>query len=66
MWRYRSGKSAVEIFARTAGNENNRPPTEGLQFFGALKIKGKSEVLNVSLMDLAGNKLFEVGPESQR
>jgi alkaline phosphatase D len=45
--------------------KNNRPPTEGLQFFGALKIKG-SEVVNVSLMDLAGKRLFEVDLEARR
>ncbi len=42
------------------GMKSNRPPTEGLQFFGVLKINGRSEVLNASLIDITGKKLFQV------
>src|SRR5262245_10304243 len=42
------------------GLKSNRPPTEGLQFFGVLKINGRSEVLSASLIDITGKKLFKV------
>jgi alkaline phosphatase D len=43
----------------------NRPPSEGLQFFGLAEIDGASEDLTVSLRNLAGERIFEVrlGPE---
>src|SRR5262245_60432048 len=42
------------------GLKSNRPPTEGLQFFGVLKINGRSDVLSASLIDITGKKLFQV------
>ena len=42
------------------GMQPNRSPQEGLQFFGAVKINGKSETMTVSLHDLSGKKLFGV------
>jgi len=41
----------------------NRPPSEGLQFFGLGEIDGASEVLRVSLRDLSGAVLFAVDLE---
>jgi alkaline phosphatase D len=38
----------------------NRPPSEGLQFFGLAEIDGATEELNVSLRNRAGERLFEV------
>ena len=35
-----------------------RSPAEGQQYFGMLEIDGKSEVLTVSLYDLAGTRLY--------
>jgi len=41
----------------------NRPPSEGLQFFGLAEIDGGTDVLTVSLRDLTGAVLFQVGLE---
>ncbi|HEY5906470.1 MAG TPA: alkaline phosphatase D family protein [Vicinamibacteria bacterium] len=48
------------------GMKPNRPPTDGLQFFGLLHIDAKSRVLTAELRNLAGDKLYsvEVPPES--
>ncbi len=42
------------------GMKPNRPPTEGLQFFGTVKIDGSTEVMTVSLYNLAGQRLYSV------
>ncbi|MDY7013150.1 MAG: alkaline phosphatase D family protein [Cyanobacteriota bacterium] len=39
---------------------DNRPPTEGLQFFGIVKIDGDTEAMTVALYDLEGKVLYEV------
>ena len=44
----------------------NRSPKDGLQFFGAVRIDGKTEVMTVSLHDLAGNKIFTVDLDPQK
>jgi alkaline phosphatase D len=38
----------------------NRGPKEGFQFFGAVKIDGKTEAMSVGLHDINGVKLFGV------
>ena len=38
----------------------NRPPSEGLQFFGLLHIDAKSRVLTAELRNLAGEKVYSV------
>jgi alkaline phosphatase D len=38
----------------------NRGPMEGFQFFGAVKIDGKTEAMTVGLHDINGKKLFSV------
>lgn len=40
--------------------EPNRPPSDGLQFFGTVKIEGKSEVMTVALHNLEGKTLYSV------
>ena len=47
------------------GGRVNVPPTEGLQFFGEVKIDGRTEAMTVSLKDLAGDTLFkqELAPQ---
>jgi alkaline phosphatase D len=50
----------VKFLAIPPGMKPNRSPKEGLQFFGAVKIDGKTETMTVSLHDLAGKKLFSV------
>jgi alkaline phosphatase D len=43
-----------------AGMKGNRPPSDGLQFFGTLRIDPKSRALGAALHDLAGKTLFSV------
>ena len=40
--------------------KQNRPPSEGMQFFGLASIDGASDVLTVSLHDLTGKVLYRV------
>ena len=40
--------------------KQNRSPKDGFQFFGAVKIDGKTEAMTVGLHDLNGKKLFSV------
>ena len=43
--------------------QSNLPPSEGLQFFGEVKIDGDTEVMAVMLKDLTGAKLYSVDLE---
>jgi alkaline phosphatase D len=43
-----------------AGMKPNRPPTEGLQFFGTVRVDGNSEVMTVTLYNLQGNQIYTV------
>jgi alkaline phosphatase D len=42
------------------GMKPNRPPTDGLQFFGSVRIDGASEAMTVKIHDLAGEVLHTV------
>ncbi len=42
------------------GMRPNRSPKDGLQFFGAVKIDGKTAAMAVSLHDLTGKQLYRV------
>jgi len=42
------------------GMKQNRPPTDGMQYFGLAKIDGASEMLTVSLNDLTGKTLYQI------
>jgi alkaline phosphatase D len=55
----------VKFLSIPEGLEANRPPSDGLQFFGLVKIDGKSEVMTVSLHNLLGEKIYsvELSPE---
>jgi alkaline phosphatase D len=46
-----------------AGMKPNRPPTEGLQFFGTVRIDGDSEVMTVTLYNLFGERRYTVDLE---
>jgi alkaline phosphatase D len=46
-----------------AGMKPNRPPTEGLQFFGTVRLDGVSDVMTVALHNLAGDKLYTIDLE---
>jgi alkaline phosphatase D len=48
------------------GMKPNRPPSEGLQFFGMFQIDGKTGVMTASLRDVAGKVLFLVDLEPDR
>jgi len=50
----------VKYVSVPAGLKANRPPTEGMQYFGLAKIDGTTEVLTVSLHDLTGKVLYKV------
>jgi alkaline phosphatase D len=41
----------------------NRPPTDGLQFFGHFAVDGPTQVLTVRLMDINGKELFKLPME---
>ena len=43
----------------------NRPPSDGLQFYGRVRIDGQSRVLSASLHELAGKKRFGVDLEPE-
>jgi alkaline phosphatase D len=42
------------------GMKGNRPPSAGHQFFGTVRLDGRSEVLTVALYNVAGAKLYSV------
>ncbi|MBW4562790.1 MAG: alkaline phosphatase [Mojavia pulchra JT2-VF2] len=42
------------------GTQANRPPSEGLQFFGGVKIDGYTKVMTVTLRNLAGETLYSL------
>ena len=42
------------------GMQGNRPPSDGLQFFGTLTVDGRSRALTAKLHDLAGKTLYSV------
>jgi alkaline phosphatase D len=47
------------------GMKQNRPPTEGRQYFGAVTIDGATEAMTVTLHDLAGTTLHTVNLEPE-
>lgn len=48
------------------GMKPNRSPKDGFQFFGAVKIDGKSSVMTVGLHDITGKKLYSVDLPPQK
>ncbi|MBL8168034.1 MAG: alkaline phosphatase D family protein [Acidobacteria bacterium] len=48
------------------GMKPNRSPKDGLQFFGAVNIDGKSGMLTVGLHDIGGKQLFSVDLPPQK
>ena len=55
----------VKFTGIPAGMKPNRSPKDGFQFFGAVKINGKTEVMTVGLHDLNGKQLYSVDLPSQ-
>lgn len=50
----------VKFCAVPTGLKPNRPPSEGLQFFGTVRIDGNSQVMTVRLHDREGKVLYAV------
>jgi len=50
----------VKFTGTSATTKPNRPPSEGLQFFGTLTIDARTRALTARLIDLAGKILFTV------
>jgi len=48
------------------GMKQNRPPTEGMQYFGRISIDGVTEVMAVTLHNLKGDVIFAVNLDPQR
>jgi alkaline phosphatase D len=57
----------VKFVGIPPGMKPNRPPWDGYQFFGKLRIDAKTHALSASLHDLSGRKLFgvELAPASR-
>jgi alkaline phosphatase D len=50
----------VRFTSLPEGMKPNRPPSEGLQFFGTLDVDHRSGVLTARLHDVAGRVLYSV------
>ena len=50
----------VQFCAVPKGMKPNRPPSEGLQFFGTVRIDGQTGVMTVALHDIEGKTLYSV------
>ena len=47
-------------FSKDPGGRANLAPSEGLQFFGHVRIDGESQAMTVTLKDLDNNDLYTV------
>lgn len=56
----------VRFLGIPPGMKPNRPPSDGFQFFGMVRIDGASEVMRVGLHDLSGKELWAVELEPRR
>jgi alkaline phosphatase D len=56
----------VKFVGIPQGMKANRSPKDGFQFFGAIKINGKTKAMTVSLYNLTGARLFTVELPSER
>lgn len=63
---YDPSRAVFDDFARR--RQANQPPSDGLQFFGHVAAVGRSDVMTVRLMDVAGEQLYsiELNPEETR
>ncbi len=50
----------VRFIGIPKGMRGNRPPSEGLQFFGTLTVDGRTQAMTVTLRNLAGETLYTV------
>jgi alkaline phosphatase D len=56
----------VKFTGIPAGMKPNRPPSDGFQFFGTLRIDARTRALTARLHDLAGRTLFTVELPAER
>ena len=50
----------VKFTGTTPGMKGNRPPSDGLQFFGTMRIDARTRAMRVGLHDLSGRTLYSV------
>jgi len=50
----------VKFASVARGMKQNRPPSDGLQFFGTIKIDGKTEAMTVRLHNLEGKVIYSL------
>jgi alkaline phosphatase D len=53
----------VRFESATPGMPQNRPPSDGHQFFGTLRVDGSTNWLSASLFNLAGERVYSVDLE---
>ena len=51
---------AVRFIGIPEGMKPNRPPSEGLQFFGTLDVDARSRALTARLHDVGGRELYKL------
>jgi alkaline phosphatase D len=56
----------VKFLGIPPGMKGNRPPSEGFQFFGLLRVSAKTQALTVTLHDLSGRAIFTREMPAQR
>ena len=56
----------VKFTGTTAATKPNRPPSDGLQYFGTLKVDARTLAMTVKLIDLSGKTLYSVDLPRQR
>jgi alkaline phosphatase D len=50
----------VKFVSVPPGMKANRPPSDGLQFFGAVEIDAQTKVMTVAIYNLAGEKIYTI------
>jgi alkaline phosphatase D len=56
----------ARFIAIPPGMPPNRPPSAGFQFFGTLRVNGRSQVMTARLHDLTGKALYSVDLQPER
>lgn len=51
------------VFSKDPGGKQNLPPTDGLQFYGHVRIDGATRVMTVDLRDIENKSLYKVDLE---
>ena len=50
----------VKFVGIPPGMKPNRPPSDGLQFFGTIRVRARDQVASVSLINNSGQVLYTV------